>query len=598
MQEASLPAPINYRARSLAFSAVALGVAVGLAWALTDTRTAPLTLDKPQTPDGWPCTFKLPKGWTVDEQELGRHGGRLKCSGMLRGKSTGQLELSFKRSPAVSDGYEAVSTYVAEVVGDLEPDARRWDPISIGPLAGASVSLEFVTPTGARSLLVGAVAIPSGPSFTIAMASDRRLASQQLHTFRSICESIEPKDWALVRSTGEAAKALGIALTPPPDTWVVDRTSRFRPVVAIVSGREAPKPLTATVWRTWLVEPRTLADLVVDRAVRGTMRSEPSGRVQHRKSNGRPSVWIEESYGDMLEIFVAVDAGNGQAAMLRVSGTREHATYLREATERLGESIRIEGSPEFDAEAAGRAAAARIAELCSPGLGTRWRPERRTDWYLFEQDGEPVGYQRLTRGAAKADDDVKGVAGAAWRGDTKIEWRVNDRTFRVESQWTCDDKLNAFEVHGRWLRGVGAAAEALDSTVSRNGDLQTLHIRTRHEGRRKETELKVTDRYMPDPLADDLIERCTTLKPGESLLVETLDIRARKPYTARYWREDIDLAPAGRAIFCQDDYDADRNVYLLDEAGRVTRIMLSENAFLDRSTRDEVREALRWMKEP
>jgi hypothetical protein len=577
------------RVRALALASFALGLSIGAAWAISSSRSTPLPLGERVAPADWPIALRLPEGWKYEVNEADRWSGQLTA----RPREAGGTRLLVLHSRRFGrDPLAAADQFLAEEFRDSNAAIGSLETAAIGPVAGVRMQIEIETAAGALSVHAAAAALPTGESVILALLSTS--GSSRMHrTLRSVSESVEFVKPRLARSVGAEAERSGLECPVPAGAWYVSECPAYEPVLAFVADASEEGAWSATAWRTSVVSPRTLEDLVVDQAMTGLLRVDLGARSRTLTIEGRPAAFVEREEHDMLDTTWAVDLGGGAVAMIRAQGPATAGDAIRAACRTLAGGARPAASwaDAFDVSAAAKLGGAVVQEVRRRGLQSFWQKPHASAWNAWKYYGDTIGYVREVREVATTTQ-TGDENGTGFSGTAESEYRLGGRRSRSHMNWTCDAIGEAFRVVSTHKRQAGREQEL--EVELRRADGGELHISAEGGGQKRSTTVAAGENFMPDPLEGVMLRQFAKLDAGRQMVLQEAALGARRPY-AVFWRLEADAEGEAR-VRRQADFDAGRQVYVLDGSGEIERIVQGEGVELVRTERSKLERSLRWLK--
>ncbi len=582
--------------RAWAITSFALGASLGLAWALADTRTAPLPLGKKIVLKGWPITFRLPNGWKYELQDADTWSGEIEArpateSGMLR------MIIRHDRRYQASSAEDIIAAYVGQRYGDVAQTFVSHESVSLGPVAGVNVSGDRLTAHMVMPVSIAAAGLPGGPALVVEIFGQSSSAGPMRRTLRSVCESVEFVRPRLSRSLGELSGKAGFECAVPTGLWCVDESSEYSAGIGLVADSGNIAPWSARAWRTFLASPRTLADLVYDQAAAGRVVFDLPQRPSETSIAGRPAASLTSAKSGYFTAVWAVELGNGAVVMVRGDGPESLSDEIDGACRKMAESAqRRTSADEFDLAAARKAGDEAVAAVRRRGLGRVWGAGSKSIWYLYERCGNPLGYLHVHRERATTTHST-GKPSYGYSGTDDLQIRFLDQHRQAQrTVWTIDDDAVAYTLDQTLTVGRGDASLSIASRFGRGSSDAELDVSTTFEKRKRSAKLKVGEDFAADPIEDMVLREVGERGVGQDALIRMI---GSAPFAAAYVRCSVERGPGGeRRVRTQSDCDPDRSLFNFDDDGELARQALGEGIVLRRAKHAEVARSLDWFGKP
>lgn len=570
----------------------ALGAALGLAWALADVRSAPIPLGKRIAPKGWPITFSLPVGWKSELQDADAWSGEIEArpadeSGTLR------MIIRHDRRYPSSRPRGIIQSYIGQRYSeDVEP-RTAGEAISMGPVAGYCVSGQRLTAHMVYPLSIAAAGIPDGPAIVVELFARSGDSGAMRRIIRSVCESIEFVRPRLSRSLADLSGKAGFECAVPAGLWCVEESSEFLAGIGFVADSGNIAPWSARAWRTFLAEPRTLADLVSDQALSGAISLELPEKPSESAVGGRPTAHITYSQlGSCMAVW-AIDLGAGCIVMVRGDGPESLSDEIEAGCRRMAETAqRRTSADEFDVAAAVKAGAEAVAAVRRRGLAPTWGDGSRSIWYLYERCGEPIGYLKTHRERESVSrNEGKPAYGYSGIDDSQVRFLDSQRIAR-HSIWTIDDDAVAFTLDQTLTDVYGDVSIVFKSRIARDSADAELDISASLEDGKRSDRLKVGDAFAASPISEVVIRQVAERGIGHQALIRMID---SPPFAAGYERCSVERGSSGeRRVRTQSDFDPHRSLYAFDDDGELARLTLGGGIVIRRVKHADVARGLDW----
>jgi len=582
------------RLRAVGLTGLALGVALGSAWAVSQSRTAPLPLGDRVAPKDWPIAVRLPAGWKHEIDEADRWTGQL--TARPREADGMRLIVKHTREYVGGDALAVAEQYLTERFTTPATTYASVEEMPIGPVLGIRALVEIESDSASRSVEVAVAALPTGQSVILMIVSPSSRSARLHRTLRSVCGSIEFVHPRLGPSADPLAAEIGLTCPTPSGTLCVEATDAHHPVAAFVADAASEAGWSAEVWRTILVAPRTLEDLAFDAAMTGSLRLDADSPPQRIEVEGRAAAFIESDDLDRFRSTWAVDLGGGTVAMLQARGTDQARSAIQAACRTLVAGVKPrDQAPAFDAAAAAKLGGVVVQEVRRRGLPSFWSKPDGTDWYLLRRFGEARGYHRERHERTTTTGPARDTADE-FNGSIDSEIRYTDDARQMLSVvWTSDASGDAFETESTLAFVAGGVSRKLVTRVTRNAGKNDVQITTEVGGESRTATAGTPDNFVPDPLEDAALRWFASMNAGREMITLETSWRARRP-AAVFSRLESD-GDNGRSVWQWSDYSADRQRYVLDASGAIERVVIDEGVETVRSDRARVERALGWFRD-
>lgn len=596
MSDSARPPVEIHPRRAWAITSFALGASLGLAWALAESRTAPMPLGPKVTLKGWPITFRLPDGWKFEQQDADAWSGEIEAhpisnSGMLR------MIIRHDRRYRSLQPDEIIHGYVNQRYTESAEQFTSHEALSLGPVAGLCVSGDRLTAHMVYPVSIAAAGLPNGPAIVVEIFAHASGSGPMRRTLRSVCGSIEFVAPRLARSLGDLSGKAGFDCAVPTGLWCVDELSEYSAGVRFAADSGNLVPWCARAWRTFLSGPRTLSDLVYDQAVSDRFAIDLPKRPTDTTLAGHPAAGVVVTeFGRAASVW-AIDLGNGAVVMVRGDGPESISDEIDSACRKMAESAqRRTSADEFDVAAARKAGEEAVAAVRRRGLGRAWGEGSKSIWYLYERCGEPLGYLHLHR-ERESTPGGAGPPSYGYSGSNDLQIRFQSRHRQEHrSAWTINDDAVEFTLDRTVTLVIGDEPRVLTSRFVREASGDDVSVSASIEKRKRSGKLAVGPTFAADPIEDLVIREISERGAGHVAMIRTI---GSLPFSAACVRCAVERGPGSDArVRLQTDFDPDRSVLVFDDDGELARQAFGDAAVLRRVKHAEVARLLDWFGKP
>src|SRR5262249_47237917 len=179
-------------------------------------------------------------------------------------------------------------------------------------------------------------------------------------------------------------------------------------------------------------------------------------------------------------------------------------------------------------------------------------------------------------------------------GTTDHEIRSTDGVrYVAHVTWSSDASGDAFEVDAGYSLIAGEKTRKLEVQTHRGAGKSEIQITVESAGETRWAVAATRENFVAEPLEDAVLQQFARTDAGRQMVVQQASSLAGRPH-AVIVRTDAVSEGGTRRIWEQHDYDASRQLSVLDKNGEVERIGLADGVDLVRTDRTKLRRSLPW----
>lgn len=509
----------------VAFAAGSLAATLAAAGALIGARNRPIELTpRPVHLHGWPFSFHLPKGWTLDENRDADSrpawSDWVVASGPESNGQRYQLDIGFQTLDSSLPAPYAAMTILKSAAAAPRTRPVRVAPLTVAGLRGHMIALSRSGRRGSSYVIGAAAALPNGRTLGVRLSGRDMPGHTAYNLVRSVCEAMTLEGPRCSRDARAAVENTGLICMPPRDGWIVTDAADPSPVLRLTASDAADASWHIEVLPTFLVEQRTIEGLLRDFLVSAMLETQPTGSIENMRVGDRTIVRDRQIHGDLIREVWVIDLGDQRAAFLVGTSAADGSDALVARMRGVIEGLQVDPARwPFDLGRAQRRGEEWLRRTQAQGVAGLFSNRTSPRRWVIEQAGVPVGD---AQSAVNRSEEQAGMI----RGED-AQRRFDDRrrtVYDYRRKWAVEERGGAFQSVETIQDQRDGVPRRVQTDLRRNGGASPLAYQVTVDRRSTQVSFDPPANYLPDPLVGAAVERVARSARGDDVLFRVVTL--------------------------------------------------------------------------